>query len=733
MPFRLENRQQIDFAGDFEPALARLRTYIAWLASPAGVLQAIKDRLATAKRELKRADVDQAPRIREEIEELEVQIAERQKVVDNPRAAAEQTKKSIETGIERERQPEKPVSGVSRTKFINPPPCAAPSYFQDRYIETGLVADFLQDEARRLITVVGRAGIGKSVMVCRLLKALETGNLPDERGELTVDGIVYLSSLGSRKVNFPTLFADLGRLLPDDTAARLDALYKDPQLSTSVKTEALLAAFSEGRTVLLLDNFEDVVDSATQNITDPALDEALRTLLSGPQHGVKVIITTRIAPRELMLLQPGRQGRVDLDRGLDREDAITVLREIDIDGKVGLHGAPEELLTTAWERTSGFPRALEALYAILSTDRDTTLEELLGDAARLLPDNVVEVLVGEAFSRLDLTAQQVMEALAIYQRPVTATAVDYLLAPYIPGVNSAPVLGRLVTMHFARKEGGRVYYLHPVDRSYALERIPDGEEDDRFAEETPRFSRYALLHRGADYHREVRIPRAEWKRLDDLAPQLAEFDLRCAGRDFDTAAGVLLEFDYDYLLTWGHYALMVGMHERLRGRIGDPDLKDGIGNLGSAYCSMGRIPEAIGCYEEALACAREGKERRNEEVWLGNLGICYGNLGQTERAIDLHGQALAIAREIGDRQGEARHLGNLGNRYADFGQTERTIDLYGQALAIDREIGSAKGRRFISATSATAMQTSAKPSAPSTSTSRPSPSTGRLATALGKA
>jgi len=474
LPFRLGSRQLVDFTAPFDTALARLRIHLQWLASPAGHLQSMKDRLVDAKRDLRRASDDQAPRIQKEIEELEAQVSERQKVVDNPQAAIEETRKSIETRIKDERQPEKPVSGVSRTKFINPPPCAAPSYFQDRFIETGLIADFLQDEARRLITVVGRAGVGKSAMVCRLLKSLEGGILPNDRGELSVDGIVYLSALGSRKLTFPTLFSDLCRLLPDDVATRLDALYKDPQVSTTAKTDALLAAFPQGRTVLLLDNLEDVVDPSTQNITDPALDDALSAMLNGPQHGVRVIITTRIAPRELMLLQPGRQGRVDLDTGLGRDDAVKVLREMDADGKVGLSSASEELLTKAWERTLGFPRALEALYSILSTDRDTTLEELVGDAARLLPDNVVEVLVGQAFSRLDIGAQRVMEAMAIYQMPVTATAVDYLLSPYIQGVNSAPVLTRLVSMHFARKERGRYYNLHPVDRSCTVEPTTSG-------------------------------------------------------------------------------------------------------------------------------------------------------------------------------------------------------------------------------------------------------------------
>ena len=83
---------------------------------------------------------------------------------------------------------------------------------------------------------------------------------------------------------------------------------------------------------------------------------------------------------------------------------------------------------------------------------------------------MVAALVGEAFDRLDPTGQAVMQALAVYARPVTPAAVDYLLQPALPGLDSAPVLGRLVNMHFARREAGK-YYLHPVDRAYAFERI----------------------------------------------------------------------------------------------------------------------------------------------------------------------------------------------------------------------------------------------------------------------
>ena len=683
VPFGLGNRQHIDFTGSFEACLAKLRDHLLWLSSPAGVLQAMKDRLADAERDLRRTkDPSQQSRIQDDLAQLKSRIAEQERVVADPQGTAKGVAESIARGLERERQPESPVSGVVQSKFINAPPGVAPVYFKDRHVETKLIGEFLQDDSRRLMTVVGRGGVGKTAMVCRLLKALECGRLPDDGGSMAVDGIVYLSATGTRRVTVPNLYADLGKLLPDDAAQKLDALYKNPQASTQAKMEALLSAFPQGRTVLLLDNFEDVIDPTTFDIRDAELDEALRALLKLPQHAVKVILTTRWAPRSLNLVQPARQTRIDLDEGLPSPFAENILREMDVDGKVGLKSAPQGVLGEARQRTRGYPRALEALFAILSADRDTNLQQVLDETVKLLPENVVEVLVGEAFSRLEFDARRVMQALAVYGRPVTPTAVDYLLQPYLPGINSAPVLSRLVNMQFVRKEGG-FYFLHPIDRAYALTQIRESKLGDR----NTVFNEYFLLHRGAEYFKKARLPRENWQRIEDLAPQLAEFELRCAAEDYETAARVLSTISNDYLFVWGFHRLRIDLHLRLRGKLSDPMLaRNNLGALGNAYSYLGQLGKAIECQEEALASARERKDRKAEANYLGNLGLHYGVLGQTARAIDYHEQALAIDREFADRSGEGGSLGNLGNCFATLGQSARAIDYMAQALAIAREL-----------------------------------------------
>jgi hypothetical protein len=408
------------------------------------------------------------------------------------------TERRIESGIRRERA-DKPGGG--RARFVNSPPMAVPSWFQDRYPQTQIIGEFLRDEGLRLLTVAGRGGVGKTAIVCRVLKALETGKLPDDGGELPVDAIVYLSPAGVHPISFPNLFADLTRVLPDPEARRLQQLNRNTEQTPEQLMRSLLDAFPDGRTIVLLDSLEEVIDPTTLKIRDTELDIALNELLAAPQHGIKVIITTRLVPRELLLRGPGRQQRLDLDVGLSEPDALKLLRAMDRGGTLGLRDSPPEFMVDVCLRTRGFPRALEALAAILTADRDTSLTNLLNTAPDMLPDKIVDVLAGEAFHHLDPLGQQVLQALAIYAEPVPPVAVDYLLQPFEPAIDSHAVLSRLVSMYLVRGDGAR-YSLREMDRDYVLGSIPLGQRDDLAG--PGRFTRSALENRAADYFEQTR-------------------------------------------------------------------------------------------------------------------------------------------------------------------------------------------------------------------------------------
>jgi tetratricopeptide (TPR) repeat protein len=637
-----------------------------------------------------------------------------------------ETRRRIDSGIQREQIPTEPQA-VRASKFVNPPPAIAPTWFQDRQVETGLLARYVTDPGIRVVNVIGRGGIGKTAMVCRLLKGLESGRIPDvagDAGAVMVGGIVYLSRNGAHQVDYPTLVADLLRLLPSGAAQPLQRMYQDPHHTPAKMMLALLEAFPVGGpVVVLLDNLESAMDQERETLTEESLHEALSVLLTAPAHAVTVIATTRVLPTALLKVEPARQRQLRLEEGLGSPDAETVLRELDGDGRLGLRDAPDELLDGLRQYTRGFPRALEAVKAILDGDATLTPQDLLDRTRHLPEDQVVQVLVREAYELLDVSAQQVMQALSVYPTPVSEVGVDFLLRLVNPTTDAAPILTRLVRSQLVRFHD-RHYHLHPLDREYARSQLPAGSPGDPPAA----FTLTGLQARAADYYAQIRKPRESWRTLEDIRPQLAEFELRCNTGDYDTAVTVLHDIDFGYLQAWGHYRTVVDLHGRIHGQITNPalnsvhltnlgichtilgDYRQAIGlhtqaltiardtgdrasqasdlnNLGTCHIFLGDYRQAVGLFTEALGIARDVGDRNSEGVRLNNLGFCHIRVGDYRQAIDLHTQALTIARDIGDRPNQGVALGNLGNCHYRLGDYRQAIALFTEALAIARDIG----------------------------------------------
>jgi tetratricopeptide (TPR) repeat protein len=223
--------------------------------------------------------------------------------------------------------------------------------------------------------------------------------------------------------------------------------------------------------------------------------------------------------------------------------------------------------------------------------------------------------------------------------------------------------------------------LHPLDREYAYRQLPEGGSAEAY-------TRRALELRAADFYAGIRKPESAWKTIDDLAPQLAEFEHRVRAGDYDGACRVLELIDLYHLHLWGHYDRLVRMREKLLGRLKDPILlASNLGSLGNAYRSLGQLERSVKLYEQALDIARRIGDHQNEVVWLGLLGFSCRSLGQIEQAIKFYEQALDIARLIGDHRYEGTWLGNLGLAYHQLGQFEQANRLYGEALVVNREIG----------------------------------------------
>jgi len=90
--------------------------------------------------------------------------------------------------------------------------------------------------------------------------------------------------------------------------------------------------------------------------------------------------------------------------------------------------------------------------------------------------------------------------------------------------------------------------------------------------------------------------------------------------------------------------------------------------------------------ERALQLAVEGGYRRLEARILGTLGILQQDQGHTEAAQVRYEAALATHREVGARSGEGAVRSNLGGLFRRLGQVDTAQEHYEAALAIYREL-----------------------------------------------
>jgi HAD superfamily hydrolase (TIGR01662 family) len=566
---------------------------------------------------------------------------------------------------------------------VNAPP-ANISRFIDRQSQRTSLLDFLTNDSIRLVSVVGRAGIGKSALVTWVLT-----NMEEERNTSlwihqppTPDGILYLSSR-STGLTLERIYTDLRRMLPAEKADSLAAAWASQDATLPQKVETLLEALHGRRYVILLDAIEPLLtdngalsDEGIQVFVDACLRRAAAPVL---------VLTSRadfLAPPEAL-----RTARaVRLAEGLGPEDAAALLRDLDPQGDLGLLEAPQGELERVADLTGGIPRALEVVAGILQRDPTSSLRRLLDDE-RALGSETTEGLVAEGYRRLGESERRVMQALAVLEGSVGSTALSYLLHPWFPGVDVPGCLQRLVRSYLVtsnRKTGE--FGLQPLDRDHAYAELPDAADPARAA--VHGYSRQDLHRRAADFYASIRKPPVQWLSIDDLAPQLAEFQHSVRGDDVDRALDVLQSIDDDHLSLWGHYSRLRELRASVLEAPARPELR--AANLaGLAVCCQvfGEYETAVRYYEQAIALAEQIGDRAAEAKYVGDLGRAYRNLGEIDKAVSCSQRALDFARERGDRRAVAVYSDKLALAVGQLGRLGEAAELGESAVTIAREVG----------------------------------------------
>ncbi len=520
----------------------------------------------------------------------------------------------------------------------------------------------------RLVSIYGRGGVGKTALARKVLS-----DLYPHLDALSVNGIVALSAL-TAGIRLDRILIDVGRLLDAQAESLLAAVARDAQIPTAQKVNVLLEQVRGGRYLLFLDNLETLQDPATGELTDSELRTFFEMALA--QSSALCLFITSREPLALPRLLKTWEHLIPLEEGLPIDEACALLQAFDPSGAAGLRDAPESQLRRLAEQTHGFPRALEAVAGLLLETPLLRPDDLLNDAA-LWTTEVTPTIVQQAIARLGPEAVRVMEALALFGSPVPLSALEFLLAPYVDTSDLRLVLNRLVRAFFVRFDKPIQHFaLHPIDQAYCYNRIPEGDGP---------YTRQPLHLRAVQFFRHQRKPQAEWTTVDDVSPQLAEYEHLLQAGEYDSAAEVLLLIDRDYLWEWGQKNRLKTMHERLQGHLTDLHLVHA-SRRRLGWTHWPNLPEVVPLFEQNLESARRAGDRQAEADALDDLAQVSRYQRDLKHAVELHEHALAIYRDIGDRRGEGDALGGLGITCVGLGQAERGIAYSEQALAIHREL-----------------------------------------------
>ena len=109
-----------------------------------------------------------------------------------------------------------------------------------------------------------------------------------------------------------------------------------------------------------------------------------------------------------------------------------------------------------------------------------------------------------------------------------------------------------------------------------------------------------------------------------------------------------------------------------------------LGDLASVYGDLGRLEEARRHYDKSISIHRVVGNRLEEGISLTNLGIIDKEQGRFEAARTRYEEAIRLFREFGDSRHEASTLNNLGLLCRDEGKLDEAQARCSDALVLSR-------------------------------------------------
>ncbi|ANZ37624.1 hypothetical protein BBK82_17770 [Lentzea guizhouensis] len=525
------------------------------------------------------------------------------------------------------------------------------------------------DEAGGVVVVHGVGGVGKTALALHWAR---------EARERFPDGDLYVNLRGFDQEAQPvdpvaaaeTLLVGLG---VSEVPAGADARF------ALLRTE-----LADRRALLLLDN--------------AAAARQVLPLLPGTPT-VRVVVTSRNQLRALVSQHDATA--VEL-RQLAFAEARVLLAAVL--GGQRLDAEPEAVREIV-RRCTGLPLALRVFAERVARFPDASLQEFVAEleSARLdalsdFDDVDVRAVFSWSYRALDDESARMFRLLSVHPGP----GFDVSAAAALAGVSVAQsrrLLERLVADHLVQSRVPGRYELHDLLRAYAAELCADlrGEEEAAALRVTEWFV-HTLENAALQQNPNMLVRAGEIK--SGVVQQ--EFSSR-----FESLAWFRQEWDNLHAIGyaaitrgWGRLALMVPTHMHVFLLADQPRLNEAIElyeatrtfgtareqgflllKLAGLYGEVGRMEDALRCFDDGLRFVHDAGERVAEAAGLINLSSVYRDLNRMEDALDCSWRALAVARELDNSYFEISAHANVAAYLRLVGRPEEALAESEQVLA----------------------------------------------------